>query len=292
MLALIDGDVVTYQCGFASDQTVYTCPDGSEFQYKKEAKQRCLDKDLDDSAITKHIEPEPVEHCLHSVKIFLANVMKEIDATESKIFITGSGQDRLAMYPEYKANRDKTHKPHWYNEIHDYLVNVHNADVIIGSEADDAMAWHQMADPSTAENDQLGAETCICTIDKDLNMVPGLHYNWQRDDVYWVDPEMANRLFFEQWLSGDAADNIPGIAGIGPTKAQRILAATPDNPALLYDKVMQVWMTHKTAVSSLDYMQVHLYGDLLWMQRTPGQKWDEAFSLSFKRKENESLKHF
>ena len=297
MLALVDGDVVTYQCGFASDQTIYTAPDGAEFQYKKEAVQHCLDHKLDENDIAKNVEPEPVEHCLHSVKIFINSMLHEIDADEKKIFLTGGGQRRVDIFPEYKANRDETHKPYWYSEIHQYLQETHGADMIIGEEADDAMAWHQWADKATRDGDQLGAETCICTIDKDLNMVPGFHYNWKanggKGDLFWVDETVANRLFFEQWLSGDTADNIPGIPGVGPIKAQKILAGVGDDPFLMYEKVINEW-SGPPVVASAPACQsveeyVHLIGDLLWMQRVPGETWDQHFGLTDLRNDNECL---
>ena len=284
MKALIDGDVVTYQCGFASDQVIYECPDGTEFQYKKEAIEYCNLNGQTIEAIEKHIEPEPVEHCLHSVKIFLNKILEEVDADSHEILLTGPVQARKLVYPEYKANRDPTHKPFWYDKIHEYLVTTWNADLIAGSEADDAMAWKQWADPGTRAGDQFGAETCICTIDKDLNMVPGFHYNWKANagagDLYWVEETSANMCFFEQWLTGDSADNIPGLKGWGPVKAQKYLKGLPSyDPKML---ARAVWAAWQKAPSPAEYNKaewVNMIGDLLWMQRTPGETWDSFFGV-------------
>jgi hypothetical protein len=55
----------------------------------------------------------------------------------------------------------------------------------------------------------------IATKDKDLDLIPGWHYNWSKtkkdDGVYYVSPVEANRAFYAQLIQGDATDNIPGI---------------------------------------------------------------------------------
>lgn len=280
MKALIDGDVVVYQCGFASDGQIYTTEDGAQFPLKKEAVTHSKINGLLLPAIQKTVEPEPVEHCLHSVKIFIKNVLKNIDADSYQVFLTGGGQWRPERFPQYKANRDPTHKPTHYKAIREYLMEFHNGSDIIGSEADDALAWTQMMDPGTKANDQMAAESCICTIDKDLNMVPGFHFNWNRDDLFWVDPDVGTRVFFEQWLVGDASDNIPGIKGVGDKSAQKILAGTPTAPLQLYLRVMEEWEKRGIIPSgACPRAYMHMVGDLLWMEQIAGQTWDQHYGI-------------
>ena len=45
--ALVDGDIIVYSCGFASDIREWHCPDGKIFSYSKEAKAYCEDNGLD-----------------------------------------------------------------------------------------------------------------------------------------------------------------------------------------------------------------------------------------------------
>ena len=75
-----------------------------------------------------------------------------------------------------------------------------------GMEADDILGIRQMDER---------VETIICSKDKDLDCIPGLHYNWSptrwENGVYDVTEEEANRFFYTQCLTGDPTDNIPGL---------------------------------------------------------------------------------
>lgn len=64
-------------------------------------------------------------------------------------------------------------------------------------------------------------KTVICTKDKDLDMISGLHYNWTKDkEPYEVSEQQALKAFYSQLLTGDRVDNIQGIKGIGNKKAE------------------------------------------------------------------------
>ena len=67
------------------------------------------------------------------------------------------------------------------------------------------------------------AKTVIATIDKDLDNTPGWHYNWNKGEMYWVSEGEATKKFYTQLLTGDKVDNIQGIPGIGPKKAEKVL---------------------------------------------------------------------
>lgn len=156
---------------------------------------------------------------------FISGIITETNATDYTVFLSDSAENnfRYKVDPQYKANRTQP-KPIWYNEIKEYLISGHNARIAHGMEADDAMA---IAHLSTEEE-----PTIICTIDKDLNTIPGLHYSWEirRKDVvvrpssiYVVDEDSAKRYFYKQMLIGDTSDNIKGITGIGTKKADKII---------------------------------------------------------------------
>ncbi len=65
--------------------------------------------------------------------------------------------------------------------------------------------------------------TVICSIDKDLQQIPGNHYNFVKKEHSFVTPEEAIQNFYKQILTGDAADNIKGAKGIGPVRAGKII---------------------------------------------------------------------
>ncbi len=215
--ALIDGDVLVYACGFASDQNHYVCEDGVDFKYKKEAVEYSTEKGYDVKEIKKHITTEPVENCLHSVRQMIDSVINATKAGIVKVYLTGKGNFREELPSEtiYKGNREDAPKPTHYKAIRDYLTDTWNAEVTEGQEADDALGIYQ-------SNNK---DTVICTVDKDLDMISGKHYNWTKpsDGVYSIGKFEGLQNFYQQILKGDNVDNIKAIYGVGKAKAKKML---------------------------------------------------------------------
>lgn len=120
---------------------------------------------------------------------------------------------RVATIRPYKGNRSST-KPFWYEQIRRHLVDEWRAEVVSGMEADDSLGIAQMAGfycPVT------GNDTVICSVDKDLDMIPGLHYNELHPErgVYEISEITALQNFYLQLLTGDPTDAIPGLYGVG-----------------------------------------------------------------------------
>jgi DNA polymerase-1 len=63
----------------------------------------------------------------------------------------------------------------------------------------------------------------VCSIDKDLKQIQGSHYDYKHERLTQVSATEAAFLLFKQTLMGDRTDNIPGIPGIGPVKAEKML---------------------------------------------------------------------
>ena len=222
MLALIDGDIIVYSVGFASDRKLYHVM-GCDFDNKKEAKEFCDRTDIDYSEITFTVQEEPIEYTLHSVKKLIESILENTEATDYKLFLTGKSnfRDTLAVTRKYKGNRDVLHKPRHYDEIKKYLINVWDAVVVEGMEADDAMGIAQYTKLAVEEH---GHDTIIASLDKDMDMIPGMHYNWRRKETYYIDDSTAMLNFYKQLLTGDPTDNIPGVPKIGEKTAEKILA--------------------------------------------------------------------
>ncbi len=274
MKALIDGDVIVYQAGHASDIREYHV-NGVIFKYMKDAKIESL-RTTPNAPIVKTIEPEPIEHCLNSVKKMLGGIIEKVDADEWAVYITDEKKEhnfRHNIYPDYKANRDATAKPLWYKEIRKYMCDVWNAEIITGSEADDALGCMQSAHNNPHPMD---SETCICTIDKDLDMIAGWHYNWNKDNMYWIEPEQADKAFWKQMLTGDTSDNIPGIYAVGPVSASHLIDSLSHDNTQLYFVVRERWIQY---LQREPKTELDLNGDLLWIQRKPGEGWKEGLGI-------------
>lgn len=158
----------------------------------------------------------------------IKNICTAVGATSYTLYITGEGNFRinLATIKPYKGSRP-TGKPFWYEQIRKYLVNFRRAVVITGWEADDQLSieqwkcfegeWAVTRDDdgcASLDNYAIG-ETIICSLDKDLNMVPGYHYNWIKDETYHITSTSGLHNFYCQLLTGDTCDNIPGLHGVG-----------------------------------------------------------------------------
>lgn len=154
-----------------------------------------------------------------------------IDATEStqyKAFLTGKNNFRKRINPEYKANRKDTIPPRYLQQCREFLITEWNAEVSEGCEADDLLGINQ------TEN------SILCSLDKDLDMIPGLHYNWYRGDIYEISEIEAIRHFYRQLLIGDRSDNIFGVDGIGKVKAAKLIDSL-ETEEEMYEKVYQLY---------------------------------------------------
>ena len=90
----------------------------------------------------------------------------------------------------------------------------------------------------------------ICGIDKDLLQIPGNHYNYGKDSWKFVDDDAAHYNLMLQCLIGDNSDNIPGIKGVGPKKAEKILKGVPRQRQ--WNRVKAAWRGHTGKTKQLD----------------------------------------
>jgi 5'-3' exonuclease len=276
--ALIDGDVVAYRCAAAGQHIIYRMQlsDGTVNSFKsiKEFKEFIIQKEYvgmkaipyDEKYIKlreslyEDLDIDPVGHVLHSVKQVLKGILKSTHADEYTVFLTGEDQWRPKIFPDYKISRRDRPKPYYLARVREYMCDWWNAQIIQGDEADDAMAIAQMADPNE--------DTIICTIDKDLLMVPGLHYNFVKGESQCITKEEGMRHFYKQLLAGDRVDDIPGIYGIGMEKADKLL---PED----WSSEMDLWLVAKDLLHEEGFSleDIIIHGKLLWMKRSPDDEW-------------------
>lgn len=187
MRLLIDGDIICYRVGFASQST---------------------DKE------TGLVEADPLPHALHSTKLYVNQIIEDSGCTEYNIYLTPKTTFRNKVRDDYKANRKDKPKPVHIKAIRDYLINTYKAKVVQDIEADDALGLSQ------------NPYTIIASIDKDLLMCEGKHYNFVKKEFTNVTKEEGTRFFYQQMITGDTSDNILGIRGLGKVKASKLLKDT------------------------------------------------------------------
>lgn len=227
----IDGDVLLYRCGFSAEHKWWTLWSNegvplSRARTEREIQHYIEEHKPEDYTIESELVVEPIEFALARVKNTINSIVDHVKADGYTIFLSGSNNFRLLVDDEYKANRKDTKKPEHYQNIKDYLLTYHPCVVSAGCEADDELAkWLY---EQGRYDDISKCHRCIASIDKDLDMVPGWHYNFNHERMYWIDHEFGEYWFFKQMLMGDKIDNVPGIPGFGPATADTYLEGCKD----------------------------------------------------------------
>lgn len=217
--ALIDSDGIRFRAGFAADA-----------QIKKEAKEaEPLASDEEISEMVRSVDYENI--ALHNTKTTIDAIIDRFPINPYRVFIHKKGNYRydVATLRPYKGNRDPNHKPKYFKEISQYIVDKYNAIEVEGIESDDALGIYQCGSK--------WGSTVICSNDKDMLTIPGFHYNWVKGELVEVSPEEADMMFYWQMLVGDSSDNIPGITRVGPKTATKML--TPCTSAEDAKRVVQ-----------------------------------------------------
>lgn len=186
-------------------------------------------------------------------------VYMKLDCESFKAFLTPKHNFRydIAKTVGYKSNRVDVEKPAHFAALKKQLVRM-GAVTIEGIEADDAVAIE-----STKEMDS----TWIVHVDKDLNQLQGWHYNPNKDLEYYVTAFEGLYSFYTQLLTGDRVDAIPGLAGIGPKKAEKILKDCTTEAELHTAS----FKAYEELGHGLEYYTEQ--GQLLWLQRYEGELW-------------------
>lgn len=147
---------------------------------------------------------EPLEVAMYRVHDMIQTIIKGTNCNDMEFYIGGENNFRKEIYPEYKANRKDKPLPTYLNECRELLVTQYGATIVNGMETDDMLGIRQT---------QLDGASRIVSLDKDLKQVPGMHYNWVKDEHTLVSPLDGLRTFYKQIIAGDGTDNIPSYDG-------------------------------------------------------------------------------
>lgn len=266
--AMIDCDVLVYASAFGAQKTRYdvTLPGSTAVLTFMDAKERDEYLKVEgvskaDCVIEKWLDVLPEAVAISIAKNNLQGILDELKTDKFEAFLTGPGnyREQIAVTKPYKGNRD-SEKPVHYELVKDWFITKVGAVIVEGKEADDQLGIMATKD----------IHNIICTIDKDLNQVPGLHYDWNIQKKYRVGKEDADRFFITQLLIGDATDNIPGVERFGIKSAEKLYAtalAQADG-----NKKHANTLFFKAALDTYakkGYTQEYIeeQGRLLWIQR-------------------------
>lgn len=250
----IDGDVIVYSAGYASDAG---------------AKQQGLTE-------------TPIENSLFNAKLMINSIVDRFMPCNVTVYLSSTDPQvnfRNHIYEQYKANRKETAKPSNYREIRKYLVDKYRAKIASFGEADDSLG--------TA----VGARTIIASVDKDLLMIPAWHWRIRQEKGIRVDDpghlELIEKTdskgkvkkelfgtglkwFIAQLMMGDKIDNImKPKKGFGAVAVYEFLKKHKTVPEM-FRGVADFYEDNGRTVG--DFL---VNCKLLWIAREPGQVFTE-----------------
>lgn len=216
MIALIDGDLLIYRTAFSAENAVQWDDD----TYTVQANLQNAQEDFD---------------------AMVESILQISECDEAKVAISRPTEEnfRVDVWPTYKEQRApvgrRSGKPILYRAMRDYARTKWNAQERPRMEADDVLGI--MATMSGVKKLRV-----ICSIDKDMRTIPGLHYDWRTSHrgVFEVTAAEARRNFYMQVLTGDRTDNYPGLPKCGPVKAAKVLQGC-ETPREYWDAVIAAY---------------------------------------------------
>lgn len=196
-VALIDADIIVYEAA-------YRCQENIEW---------------DEGEVTKYADLPRAQDVFNTQIEYILQATK---AEDCHLALTNSNRDanfRRAVWPTYKDHREGKGdgRPLLYKALREWCRLNYKVQEKEGIEGDDSLGIMATMDTPW--------EPVIASIDKDLDTVPGWHFNWRKPElgVYYVTIDEAFRMHMFQTLTGDSTDNYPGIPGVGPKTAERLL---------------------------------------------------------------------
>jgi 5'-3' exonuclease len=249
MLALIDGDVLAH----------LACPTRNEIngdcilhRYNEQG-QRIA------PVFSKKEDAKHMEDCWDNFQYRLEELLNSLFTNNYLMAVKSDENFRDFLYPDYKLQRkNKPNQNVFVPAVRTMAIMSDLAVEAVGREADDLVRiWSVQAR-------NVNEETVVCTIDKDLKCLPGRYYDIKNRVLTLITDEFATRFFYEQLLKGDPTDNIPGVPGIGPVKAQKLLekfSSEEEYQEVIVDTYIKAfgdaWLEYLLSNGKLLYLQKH-----------------------------------
>ena len=187
---LIDGDILLYR---------FACTNEYEIVW---------DEDMSSDVVN-------LANAQFDTAMFIERMSERLHTEDVVVIFSGKNNFRYNVLPSYKHNRVGLEKPKLYHQLKEYLAKNYITKEKDTLEGDDVMGILATRFPG---------QFVLCTIDKDLHQIPGEMYDWNTEGFTKTTEEEADRFFYKQVLMGDSCDGYTGCPGIGPKKAEAVLA--------------------------------------------------------------------
>ena len=146
----------------------------------------------------------------------IRSLQNQFEPVDMIFCLTGKGNFRKEVYPDYKGNRLGVRKPLCYADLTYRLKVDYTVRMLEGLEADDIMG---ILATSPSNRNRI-----IVSEDKDMRSIPCTLY--QKGETVHISKKEADYNHMYQTLVGDQSDNYPGCPGVGPVKARKALDGT------------------------------------------------------------------
>lgn len=165
----------------------------------------------------------------------IKNILNSLNIYNALIIIQGNRNFRKKYDINYKKHRISD-KPKYYNILRQHLIKNHNPFVANNVETDDVCAI------AASYCRSISCDYVLVHIDKDLNQIPGKHYNYNSNKLYDITEHTGMYNLCIQIIKGDVTDSkITGIRGYGQKKAEKLL--NDDSEYHLLTKVFNEYIT-------------------------------------------------
>lgn len=268
MQCLIDADVLVYEIGFSGE---YYDDDGEKQIREFEFVAELLDQRIKEIEEECWADQPSLLFLTNDPKLSRMRNKRRKSLGLAPIEYEPNFRIETATTKPYKGHR-KQEKPFHRDNIRAYMLDNYDVRIANGMEADDLLAIEQTkAKPLT---------TIICTRDKDLRMVEGMHFGWPCGKQPQWGPKRVDKLgelhydegknkltgtgskfFYSQLITGDKADNIPGLPRGGDALAYKLLN-DKGSEADMFRAVAERY-ADKLGDGWEEYMREQ--ADLLWM---------------------------
>jgi len=206
---------------------------------------------------------------LRACDFTLDNILQRYNYPDYTLAMSGKGNFRKKLYPEYKANRDPNQRPKYLYEAKEYMKKYWGAVEAHGMEADDLLAQ------------QHNEGTVLVVEDKDYKQLGGNFYNYWKNEAF----EITNPYYYwyQQILCGDRQDNIPGCLNPDKLHHKNPPCFTNDTAGVLLEgktkeemkKIVQ--LQYKLVYGEDWFSKYDLTARLLWLVRDPNKNYYDYF---------------
>lgn len=188
--------------------------------------------------LLKDVPDNQTDYILEKFHSLVHHITTSAECTHAMIAYSDEQCFRDTVYTlaPYKGHRGE--KPFHIQLVKGLLTedSTYESFIIPMWEADDILSYR-----ASKMNIQ---DYVICSPDKDLRQIAGKHFDYNKTLLLEVEQEQAYKNRAMQLLTGDSVDNILGIPGFGPVKAEKLIKEAEKEGLLYLNAIQDAYCKH------------------------------------------------